>query len=931
MICTETFFIDCPISEPSGCELECPGDAFNLVENGDFEAGDVGFNSSLTSNCSCAFATYCVTTDATLKCNNSFWDPVLASSGTNYMVIDGSVGSVWSQSINVNSGQTYLIAFDFYPDISGSPSPTLGVYVNGNLVLGNIIGTLGEWTTFCEEWTATTTGPVTLEIRQENSVGFDDYGLDNIRMEGCCDISVSLPDTLVACENDPVQFHPVVTGAIGPVTYTWAPVGGLDDPTIEDPIATPGSNTLYTLTVTDSVGCSATTDVFVSYVECPCDNIVVNGDFESGNTGFTSDLTNSCTCGFSSYCIAPNARDKCTNGFWQSIYSPTPGNYMIVDGLGAGGTVWEQTVTVVDGYVYDFCFDYYPNVSGDPNPELTILIDGTPVFSTTGTSGSWQKICYNGWPAPTGGGPIQLEIRQTTNAGFDDYGIDNIQFGTCCELTVALPDTMTVCFNDTFIEPVQFHPVVAGAIGPVTYQWTPSTGLSATNIADPIATPGVQTAYTLTVTDSLGCEATATVVVDYVDCPCNNLVVNGDFESGNTGFTSGLSNNCTCAGNSYCISGNARDKCTNGFWQSIYSPSGTGNYMIIDGFGSNGTVWSQNVTVVGGYVYDFCFDYYPNVSGDPSPQLSVWINGSQVLTTTGTSGAWQKICLNGWQAPAAGGIITLEIRQDNSVGFDDYGIDNIQFGSCCELSVGIPPVDWCPGESVTLIPSVGGVLPPSSETYLWTPATDLSSATAAQPVATPSGSTATYNLLVTDGLGCQQTATVNLVGISSDLVVNGDFESGNTGFLSDLPLDCTCQANSYCVAPNAQNKCTNSLWQPITSPSGPGNYLIVDGSGASQGDAVWYNSYNLTAGELYDFCMDFYPDISGGGVVDLSIEVYSMAARPPYWALPVEQVADRVPGVMCISRILLLQQQALIHSELYKITVRNTRITELIM
>ena len=46
---------------------------------------------------------------------------------------------------------------------------------------------------------------------------------------------------------------------------------------------------------------------------------------------------------------------------------------------------------------------------------------------------------------------------------------------------------------------------VTGTKGTVTYNWTPSTGLSCTSCATPIASPTTTTTYTLTVTDSLGC------------------------------------------------------------------------------------------------------------------------------------------------------------------------------------------------------------------------------------------------------------------------------------------------------------------------------------------------------------------------------------------------------------------------------------------
>jgi len=48
------------------------------------------------------------------------------------------------------------------------------------------------------------------------------------------------------------------------IAYSWLPITGLDDATKANPIASPASTTIYTLTVTDTYGCAATNDVTVT-------------------------------------------------------------------------------------------------------------------------------------------------------------------------------------------------------------------------------------------------------------------------------------------------------------------------------------------------------------------------------------------------------------------------------------------------------------------------------------------------------------------------------------------------------------------------------------------------------------------------------------------------------------------------------------------
>jgi len=60
--------------------------------------------------------------------------------------------------------------------------------------------------------------------------------------------------------------------------------------------------------------------------------------------------------------------------------------------------------------------------------------------------------------------------------------------------------------------------------GGVLYSWSPATGLSATNIANPVATPATTTTYTLTATNAIGtCASTATVTVTVNPSPTASI------------------------------------------------------------------------------------------------------------------------------------------------------------------------------------------------------------------------------------------------------------------------------------------------------------------------------------------------------------------------------------------------------------------------
>jgi hypothetical protein len=62
---------------------------------------------------------------------------------------------------------------------------------------------------------------------------------------------------------------PLASGGTAPYKYVWKPSFNLNSDTLENPIATPDTNTLYTVFVTDSKGCTQTDSVYVEVKEAP--------------------------------------------------------------------------------------------------------------------------------------------------------------------------------------------------------------------------------------------------------------------------------------------------------------------------------------------------------------------------------------------------------------------------------------------------------------------------------------------------------------------------------------------------------------------------------------------------------------------------------------------------------------------------------------
>ncbi|MEZ4738660.1 MAG: hypothetical protein R2818_04715 [Flavobacteriales bacterium] len=85
------------------------------------------------------------------------------------------------------------------------------------------------------------------------------------------------------------------------------------------------------------------------------------------------------------------------------------------------------------------------------------------------------------------------------------------------------PPSYTICGGG----PQQFNGTASGGTAPYSYNWSPVTGLSDPNIANPICTATVSTNYTLTVTDGAGLVCTDMVMVNVDPTPSAALTTTG--------------------------------------------------------------------------------------------------------------------------------------------------------------------------------------------------------------------------------------------------------------------------------------------------------------------------------------------------------------------------------------------------------------------
>jgi gliding motility-associated-like protein len=330
---------------------------------------------------------------------------------------------------------------------------------------------------------------------------------------------------------------------------------------------------------------------------------------------------------------------------------------------------------------------------------------------------------------------------------------------------------------------------------------------------------------------------TSGVYTCQVSYPSGQLVTNGNFTAGNTGFSSQFLFNSTLTGEgNYFIGTNAA------LYHPQFSGTGTGNFLMANaGWGSYSAgqrdVWCQDVTICPGQTYTLSYRTRTLSNATPA-RLQWWINGvgyGPEVTLPVQSLGWQVATYN-WTAPGNAPTTTticLRVMSGDGVG-NDFGLDDISMQGTIVLSDNVtvnvtplPVVDLgndatlCTGQNLVLDAGVPG------GTYLWQDGTTLSSYVVSGP--------GTYSVEVTAN-NCTSTDAITVNYNPSPVVDLGP----------DVTL-CTGQTLTLNVAqPGASYGWQNGSTSPTFTVNAPGTYSVnVFLNGCVSNDAINV-AYNTT-------------------------------------------------------------------------------------
>ncbi len=327
-----------------------------------------------------------------------------------------------------------------------------------------------------------------------------------------CPITVDAgPDKYVCQPLAPTQLNGSISGPY--LSYQWTPTTGLSPSTSLTPTASVVTTTTYTLTGKAVEG----------------SNLIPNGDFESGNTDFSSDYTYSPGNLWPEGTYDVNSNPQSAHANFQpcSDHTLNGNQMMVINGAGTPGVdAWCSSAPVDPNTEYVFSV-WACSVLGASPAILQFSINGVLIgssFSLPSTPCAWVRF-YATWNSGGSSDAIICLVNQNTTLSGNDFAIDDIFFSPVCkemdEVTVNVVNLKAVAAPSSYVMPCNGARISISGAGSsegdfISYLWTTPNGhiVSGENTLDPeVDRPGM---YLLTVTFADGnvtCTRTASVFV----------------------------------------------------------------------------------------------------------------------------------------------------------------------------------------------------------------------------------------------------------------------------------------------------------------------------------------------------------------------------------------------------------------------------------
>lgn len=267
-----------------------------------------------------------------------------------------------------------------------------------------------------------------------------------------CGITINVNPTVNLCAPGSTILLPVITGEY--IDFSWSPTTGLSTPNQLITTATVTESTSYTLQVRSPAA----------------NNLIVNGDFSQGNTGFESDYVPGTGGQYGllsnegQYAVANNA-NLTHNDFTNCTDHTGGGGMLVVNGSGQINNLWCQDITVQPNTDYLFSA-WVTSVIADSPARLQFSVNGINLgmpFNASPSICSWQNFA-SPWTSANATTARICIVNTNTSLGGNDFALDDITFREVCvteatvdvlisevDASIAVPES--ICKLNTPINP----------------------------------------------------------------------------------------------------------------------------------------------------------------------------------------------------------------------------------------------------------------------------------------------------------------------------------------------------------------------------------------------------------------------------------------------------------------------------------------------
>ena len=637
--------------------------------------------------------------------------------------------------------------------------------ISGGTVPYNFTWSNGETTQNISNLAA---GTYTVSVTDANSC----VTVETQNVGGSTAPNAALTMTPEICGNANGTITTAVSAGTLPYTFAW--YSGSTDQNLDS--LTAG---LYALTITDSVGCTASASISVDFVNGP--------QLSISATNSTCELPNglvgmNITGGSSSYVILWN--NGATTQNLSNIYAGTY-NVTVTDSLGCQVI---DSVLITTTQTPDIDYTAVQPSCGMSNGAITVsAANGQPAYDFL-----WSNGATNTTQSNLSQGIYYITL--TDQSGCKDTATVNLNPSNGPQLIAnALPDT--VCAGGM---------VMLTVSGAQSYSWTPSTNLNQATGDTVYATLTSSTTFTVTGYDSLGCMATQQIAVTVHQLP----------------IIPSIAPAAVCEGNSATLTVNGVDNYT---W--------IGNNIIQ----TNGNQVTVQPTTTSTYIVT-AVDQWGCVSSDSAivtvntlPILNVNINDGSLCI-----GEQANITITGANAyswyPNTG--LTL-VNDSTAVAAPttpvNYFIVGTNGAGCVDTAevfvmVFAPPVITVNPPNPTICELSSTVMTASgADLYSWSPSLGLSATTGDQVTASP-GVETTYTVIGSNADGCTASATATIfIGDNLTLSLSPAYPEMCIGGSVSLTM---LGAEQYTWTPSVTP--VDSTYSQVTvSPSVTTTYTVV--------------------------------------------------------------------------------------------------------